>query len=57
MVNKVDYISGGHFERFLLLVFASLVDVDGKIFYQKIVKIKACQAISLKVLFFVEHKA
>ena len=34
-LKKVD-ISDGRFERFLLLVFASLVDVEGKIvFYQK----------------------
>ena len=41
-------MSGGRFERFLLLVFASLVDVEGKIFFdpKRIIKIKECQAIS-----------
>ena len=49
-VKKVD-ISDGRFERFLLLVFASLVDAAGKIlFYQKrIIKIMECQAIKLDV--------
>ena len=31
-VKKVEYTSGGRFERFLLLVFASLVDVEGMFF-------------------------
>ena len=30
---KVKKVTGGRFERFLLLVFASLVDVEGKIFF------------------------
>ena len=46
--KKSWFTSGGRFERFLLLVFASLVDVEGKMFFdqKRIIKIKECQAIS-----------
>ena len=46
--KKSWYTSGGRFERFLLLVFASWVDVEGEMFFdeKRIIKIKECQAIS-----------